>query len=390
VAFRARALFYSPGNETYAFAFTSDDSCRLDINGKTFGWYNGGRGQNANNSNFVYVTFPEAGFYRFELYHHEGGGDGGVEFSHKATGDLLVSSPDPEVEGFTTDLANRFYTFETHARIRRISTDLYGAAFARIPALGLAIPPDAWTLQVQAPPGGGAPQPGLLAEYYDFSASYGWDAAHKVGEQAVLTSGSFNFGGNYAYGPWGNLEDNFGVRYTGFLDVPVSGTYSFHMDSDDRSWIFIDVDGDGTLEAAPDNDNWHVYWDVDLAAGLHAVEFRSREFGGGESSRLSWIMPGSNAWQHIPAQYFVQNAYDGAWIGMLYGTGQIGDMLNDGLVHRFPWDPDTEYTLRLTVDFFGQTAVSDILTTVFVPEPGTCLLLGGGLLMLVRRRRRRK
>ena len=27
---------------------------------------------------------------------------------------------------------------------------------------------------------------------------------------------------------------------------------------------------------------------------------------------------------------------------------------------------------------------------VFVPEPGTCLLLGGGLLMLVRRRRRRK
>jgi len=392
VAFRTRALFYSPGNETYSFAVASDDGFRIDINGRTFGWLNGGRGQSGTNSNYLYVYFPEPGFYKFDLHHYEGGGGAGIELSHKTIGtqsdlNLLVASPDPEVEGYSIDLANRFYTFSTHARLSRYSTDLNGAAFAYVPALGLSIPPDHWALQAQAPPGGGPPQPGLLAEYYDFSATYAWDAAHKVGERAVLTSGDFNFGDNYAYGPWGNLENNFGVRYTGFLDVPVSGTYSFHMDSDDVSWIFIDIDGDGALEAAPGNDNWHVYWDVDLAAGLHAVEFRSREFGGGESSRLSWIMPGDTAWQYIPAQYFVQNAYDGAWLAMMYGSGQIGDMLDDALIQRFPYDPDTEYTLRLITSFFGQTAIAE-LTTVFVPEPTTCLLLAGGLLLLVRRRRR--
>ena len=394
IAFRARALFYSPGNETYSFAVASDDGFRLDINGKTFGWLNGGRGQSGTNSNYMYVYFPQPGLYKLELYHYEGGGGAGIEFSHKTIGtqadlNLLVGSPDPEVEGYSIDLANRFYTFTTHARLSRTGVDLNGAAFAYVPALDLSIPPDHWTLQAQAPAGGGAPQPGLLAEYYDFSSSYAWDAAHKVGERTVLTSGDFNFGNNYAYGPWGDLEDYFGVRYTGFLNIPVSGTYHFHMDSDDVSWIFIDIDGDGALEAAPGNEDWHVYWDVDLAAGLHAVEFRSREFGGGESSRLSWIMPGDTAWQHIPAQYFVQNAYDGAWLGMLYGTGQIGDMLNDALVRIFPWDPTTEYTLRLVTEFFGQTAIAEI-TTVFIPEPTTSLLLGGGLLVLVRRRRRKK
>ena len=161
------------------------------------------------------------------------------------------------------------------------------------------------------------------------------------------------------------------------------------MNTDDRSWIFIDIDGDGVLEGAPGNDSWHVYWDVDLAAGLHKVAFWAREFGGGDWTQLDWMMPGSTSWQRVPAQYFCQNAYDGAWLGMLYGTGQIGDMLNDALIHAFPWDPDTEYTLRLVVDFFGSTAIAEI-TTVFIPEPTTSLLLGGGLLVLVRRRRRRK
>jgi len=89
----------------------------------------------------------------------------------------------------------------------------------------------------------------------------------------------------------------------------------------------------------------------------------------------------------VPASYFTFDA--DLWFTLLEGTGQIGDMLNDALIRKFPFDPDTEYTLRLTVDFFGdQVVVMD--TFVFVPEPGTCLLLGGGLLMLVRRRRRRK
>jgi len=372
IAFRARALFYSPGNETYAFAVASDDSYRIDINGKTFGWYNGGRGQDGNNSNFVYVTFPEPGLYKFALYHHEGGSGAGIELSHKATGNLLVSSPDPEVEGFTTDLANRFYTFQTHASMRRVSTDLVGTAFVHIPALGMDIAPDHWVIEQGTH---FEDVPGLLGAYYvrngDWAPGTFLGYRHDLVPHGSQIFGAdspaqtnFNFPDNYGYGPWGNQEDNLHVIWTGTLTVPEEGDYSTAT--------------------------------VNLTAGEHDFLFFANEGGGGEFADLLWLPPwdtthdpnAPNTWDFIPADYF---SFDfDLWETLFEGTGQIGDILNEGLFHRFSFDPDTEYTLRLTVDFFGDQIVIGPETFVFVPEPGTCLLLGGGLLMLVRRRRRRK
>jgi len=402
VAFRARALFYSPGNETYAFAVASDDGYRIDINGQTFGWYDGSRGQSATNSNFVYVTFPEAGFYKFALYHHEGGGDAGIELSHKATGNLLVSSLDPEVEGFTTDLANRFYTFQTHASMRKASTDLVGSAFVHIPALNMDIPPDHWAIEQLTQDLHNVP--GLLGAYYvrngDWAPGAFLGYRHDLVDPAdsVIPEGGaspatteFNFPDNFGYGPWGNQEDNLHVIWTGKLTVPQDGNYMFAEHVDDRA--HLEIDGVQLLH----DGSWNNYSSntVFLTAGEHDFLFFANEGGGGEFAQLLWLPPwgtqdpgAPNTWDFVPADYF---SFDWqVWETLFEGTGQIGDILGDALIHRFPFDPDAQYTLRLTVDFFGDQIVIGPETFVFVPEPGTCLLLGGGLLMLVRRRRRRK
>ncbi len=393
-ATRINGLIYIPQPGTYAFTVGTDDGFQLRIGDKVLGRYAGNRGISSGSANYLYGYFPKAGLYPFEFYSYEGGGGSAIEIAYGGSTNLLLSTRNPASNGFTPDWGGRAFSVEPVAEMHLNYATLKVAAksFGNVPALGVAVPPERWHLLEITQKGSGPKQAGLKAEYYDFSSSYGWDDAHKVGERTVLTSGRFNFGNNYAYGPWGNLENNFGVRFTGYLFAPVTGTYRFHMQSDDRSWIFLDVDGDGVLEAAPGNDSGHVWWDVDLAQGLHAIELRSREFGGGEWTRLSWLLPGAESasgWQDIPAEYFSQNLYDGTFTAFILasGTGQIGDLLSFNDID-YPFDFGSTHRLMLVTEIAGLMALAEAQIT-FVPEPTTSLLLGAGLLALLRRRRRK-
>lgn len=92
--------------------------------------------------------------------------------------------------------------------------------------------------------------------------------------------------------------DNFGYVFTGFLDLPEAGLYGFETTSDDGSRLFIDG-----VEVV-DNDGFHgpttVSGTIMLQAGLHAIEVRYFEFGGGESLAVQYQTP-TGPFEPIPS-----------------------------------------------------------------------------------------
>jgi len=399
---RINGLVYIPEPGTYTTTVGTDDGFYLRIGDQVLGHFDGGRGVPGGTANYMYGYFSQAGLYPFEFYHHEGGGGSGIEIAHNTAANpttmpnllLTTRNPADPSNGLSVDWTGSAYVAQP---VAELAIDPPGGivisarAFTNVPALGMAVNPERWTLWERVS-GGPARVPGLLATLYNTNAAQTPDWREDwpvLGTQSwpvepqAFTTGSgtrYAFGGAYP-------GDQIAARWTGYLNVPQTGVYSFRMDTDDRSWIFIDVDGDGTLEGAPGNDAWTVTWNgVLLTEGLHAVEFRAREFGGGEWSNLQWTGPGIG-WQYIPGQYFSQNVFDGAWAVIATGTGAVGDLLNMEPLMAF--DFGSTHTLRLTTEVAGLMAVYEG-TFTFIPEPGTMLVLAGGLLAMAARRRRNR
>ncbi len=424
---RINGLLYIDSPGVRAFTVGTDDGYFLRVGGQVLGRITGGRGVPSGTANYVYGYFPAAGLYPFEFYSHEGSGGSGIEIGHGGTTSLLLAStrnPASPSNGFTSDFSGVAYRAEPVAQLQAYSTTLQGKAYVDVPALGIQVNPERWILLRPTPdsvPGtAGLPIQGLRGTYYDFAYKQTVDntwppeldpTVPVLGRRNDLaTVGSvFNFGGGFASplvpsrpgsptNPAG-ANDYFGVRWQGFLIVPRTGLYSFQMQADDRGWMFIDIDGDYFTQGSPGYkvfeagefpagqpvvwSNWLQWNNVYLTEGLHWVEFRSREWAGGETATFQWMMPEGGAFANIPAEYFL-NVQD--WEVLAYGSGSIGDALNFADIMDF--DYDSTQNLRLVVQVAGLTAYVDG-TYLFVPEPGTIVLLAGGLLAVAARRRGR-
>ena len=94
-------------------------------------------------------------------------------------------------------------------------------------------------------------------------------------------------------------EENFGLVFTGFIEVPASGLYRFFVDSDDGSTMSVQgkvvVDNDGPHSATEKSGA------VALEQGLHPVEIRMFEAAGQDLLRVSWTAPGANRKSVVPA-----------------------------------------------------------------------------------------
>ena len=95
-------------------------------------------------------------------------------------------------------------------------------------------------------------------------------------------------------------EEYFGFQYTGFVNVPKDGVYSFFTDSDDGSRLYIGE------ELVVDNDGLHGMQEQDgmiaLAAGLHPIRVIFFEKTGGDGLKVSYKGSGFEK-QPIPGDF---------------------------------------------------------------------------------------
>jgi putative heme-binding domain-containing protein len=93
-------------------------------------------------------------------------------------------------------------------------------------------------------------------------------------------------------------RDAFALRFTGSLQVPRDGRYTFFSNSDDGSRVYID----GKLVV--NNDGWHGMVEksgrIDLKAGAHPIVVTYFDQGGDDGLVVSWQGPGVKK-QPIPA-----------------------------------------------------------------------------------------
>ncbi|VAX28217.1 Alpha-1,2-mannosidase [hydrothermal vent metagenome] len=91
----------------------------------------------------------------------------------------------------------------------------------------------------------------------------------------------------------------FGYIYEGFIKAPVDGLYTFYLESNDGSVLFldnkliIDNDGDHMLQT--------LYAKVALKKGFHSMKLKYFQMGGGKKLLVRWEKPNSDI-EEIPAE----------------------------------------------------------------------------------------
>lgn len=95
---------------------------------------------------------------------------------------------------------------------------------------------------------------------------------------------------------------SFGLQFTGYVNIPAGGVYSFYLTSDDGSVLKIDdrmiIDNDGLHSAAEKNGQ------AALQKGVHKIELDFIEGGGGYKLQLQYSAPFSKDRNEIPAAWF--------------------------------------------------------------------------------------
>jgi hypothetical protein len=100
-------------------------------------------------------------------------------------------------------------------------------------------------------------------------------------------------------------KQNFALRFTGYLNIPVDGMYDFYTASDDGSLLMI---GD---ELVVNNDGLHgeqeLRGEIALKAGLHPITVTMFQATGGKSLQVKVSGPNLNK-RPIPPGWFVHGA----------------------------------------------------------------------------------
>ena len=184
---------------------------------------------------------------------------------------------------------------------------------ASVTGTGGATATDEITITVESDDGGGggggtppADDPdnpdgnGVAWSYYEGS----WDALPDFGSLSPVSQSTSS---GFSLAP-AQRDDNFGMRFTGYLDVPADGEYTFYLTSDDGSQLSIDgaliVDNDGTHASQEASGT------ASLSAGPHPITVDFFEATGAEVLTVEWESDQFGR-QSIPAERLFVNEPDG-------------------------------------------------------------------------------
>ncbi len=134
---------------------------------------------------------------------------------------------------------------------------------------------------------GGGAQPG-----------YTQDANGNITNRALLSTGTVNVVGLTASNGTGipTRSDNFIVRFYGFINIPVAGTYYFGGQADDG--IRIKVNNVSVVNSWIESGGDFRSGAITLTAGVVPVEVMYYENGGGQMVNFQWYQ--NNSWQIVP------------------------------------------------------------------------------------------
>ena len=96
----------------------------------------------------------------------------------------------------------------------------------------------------------------------------------------------------------------FGFKFTGYINAPIDGIYTFYLESNDGSRLFID--GDELIENDANHGNITEPGSVGLKSGLHRIDLKYFQCGGGKGLKVSWEGPGFSK-REIKANDFFRN-----------------------------------------------------------------------------------
>jgi PA14 domain len=147
----------------------------------------------------------------------------------------------------------------------------------------------------------GGSEPGLVGEYFDFGTTSVEDfpklepnrkpTLKRVDKMISFRSTGPTFPGT-------QLTNRFAIRWTGKLKALADGEYTFSLESDDGSRLFID--GKLVVDNGGLHDMQSQWANVELKAGEHdiRVDYFENENDGGAGCVLSWKPPG-HGWSEV-------------------------------------------------------------------------------------------
>lgn len=98
------------------------------------------------------------------------------------------------------------------------------------------------------------------------------------------------------------LESYFGYQYDGYINAPKDGIYTFYLESNDGSRLFID--DEELIENEANHGAVEEPGTIGLKAGLHKIKVRYFQCGGGKALKVSWAGSGFSKEEILPSVLF--------------------------------------------------------------------------------------
>jgi len=153
----------------------------------------------------------------------------------------------------------------------------------------------AWLLREQSNLDSLTEEPGLVTEVYEI------DREIRRGNLSEFEPVDNYISDEVTADPFDG-QDMFALRMRGSIEIPETGEWSFHLSSDDGSWLWIDG------ELVIDNGAVHPVTTkeaiLELEAGRHSIQVVHFELGGAEELELEWKGPGASQHELIPPGAF--------------------------------------------------------------------------------------